>query len=124
MGNRIGAFALAALLTMSTLAVAGPRVAEDSRVTTALRAMTENVIARWEILLVRPGGDALIGSPPRPYSAIPGFCTREVLLLGVDSKGQLLSVDEQVERMNINGISPAFTMFALQDNGSCTVPSN
>lgn len=124
MDRRTRSSLLGALLIASSCAVAGPRVADNSQLASALRAITENVISQWEVLDVRPGGNALIGSPPRPDPAIPGFCIRDVLQLGVDGQGRLLSADGQAERMNTSGISPTFRMFALSDKGACSVASD
>jgi hypothetical protein len=115
---------LGVLLTTSSCAVAGTRVTENTQLAAALRAMTDNVISQWEILDLRPGGNALIGSPPRPDPTLPGFCIRDVIQLGVDAEGRLLSAGEQVERMNTSGISPTFRMFALSDKGACSMASN
>lgn len=113
-----------ALLVVSSCAVAATRVADNREVTGALRAITETVISEWEILEVRPGGNALIGSPPRPDPAIPGFCFRDVIQLGVDARGGLLPAEGQAERMNTHGIAPTFRMHALSEQGACGMASD
>jgi hypothetical protein len=124
MYQQFGALAVLELLTVATCAVAGPRVADDSQMASALRAMTEDVISQWEILEVRTRAPVLIGSRPRPDPQTPFFCIREVIQLGVDPEGRLLSPEGQAEWMNTNAISPTFRMFALSADGSCSIASD
>src|SRR4051812_4073418 len=89
MSHRAKILTLSAAALFASCAMGGARVADNPQIAGDLRALTEDLISRWEVLEVHRSGFARIASPSRPDAHQLGFCIRDAIDLGVDTRGEL-----------------------------------